>query len=62
MNIVIIDNTPKNPSLKRTEFHVQTPQEIRHELKEATIFGEMVMGWANHQVPIDEETKEKTIF
>ena len=57
-----IDNTPRNPGLKRTKFHVQTPQEIRHELKEATIFSEMDMGWAYHQVPIDEETKEKTIF
>ena len=28
-----IDNTPRNPGLKRTKFHVQTPQEIRHELK-----------------------------
>ena len=57
-----IDNTPRNPGLRRTKFHVQTPQEIRHELKEATIFSEMDMGWAYHQVPIDEETKEKTIF
>ena len=57
-----IDNTPRNPGLKRTKFHVQTPQEIRHELKEAKLFSEMDMGWAYHQVPIDEETKEKTIF
>ena len=57
-----IDNVPRNPGLKRTKFHVQTPQEIRHELKEANLFSEMDMGWAYHQVPIDEETKEKTIF
>ena len=57
-----IDNTPRNPGLKRTKFHVQTPQEIRHELKEAKIFTEMDMGWAYHQVPIDEETRETTIF
>jgi len=57
-----IDNTPRNPGLKRTKFHVQTPQEIRHELKEAKIFTEMDMGWAYHQVPIDDETKETTIF
>ena len=30
-----IDNTPRNPGMKRTKFHVQTPQEIRHDLKEA---------------------------
>jgi hypothetical protein len=57
-----IDNTPRNPGLKRTKFHVQTPQEIRHELKEARLFTEMDMGWAYHQVPIDEETRETTIF
>ena len=57
-----IDNTPRNPGLKRTKFHVQTPQEIRHELKEAKVFTEMDMGWAYHQVPIDEETRETTIF
>ena len=57
-----VDNTPRNPGLKRTKFHVQTPQEIRHELKEAKIFTEMDMGWAYHQVPIDDETKETTIF
>ena len=57
-----IDNTPRNPGLKLTKFHVQTPQEIRHELKEARVFTEMDMGWAYHQVPIDEETRETTIF
>ena len=57
-----IDNTPRNPGLNRTKFHVQTPQEIRHELKEAKLFSEMDMGWAYHQVPIDEDTKEKAIF
>ena len=57
-----IDNTPRNPGLKRTKFHVQTPQEIRHKLKEAKLFTEMDMGWAYHQVAIDDETKETTIF
>ena len=27
-----IDNTPRNPGMKRTQYHIQTPQEIRHEL------------------------------
>ena len=57
-----IDNTPQNPGLTRTKFHVQTPQEIRHELKEAKIFSEMDMGWGYHQIKIDEETKNKAIF
>ena len=57
-----LDTTPWNPGMKRTKFHVQTPQEIRHELKEAKIFTEMDMGWAYHQCPIDEETKDRSIF
>ena len=57
-----IDNTPHNPGLNRTKFHVQTPQEIRHELKEAKIFSEMDMGWAYHQMTIDEETMSRAIF
>ena len=57
-----IDNTPRNPGMKRTKFHVQTPQEIRHDLKEAKVFSEMDMGWGYHQIEIDEESKEKAIF
>ncbi len=57
-----IDCTPLNPFMKRTKFHVQTPQEIRHELKEATVFTEVDMGWAFHQLPIDEETKWRSVF
>ena len=57
-----IDNTPQNPGMKRTKFHVQTPQEIRHELKEAKIFTEMDMGWAYHQLETDESTRKRSIF
>ena len=57
-----IDNTPQNPGMRRTKFHVQTPQEIRHDLKEANIFTEMDMGWAYHQLETDEATKERSIF
>ena len=57
-----IDNTPRNPGMKRTKFHVQTPQEIRHELVEAEVFSEMDMGWGFHQLPLADESKEKTIF
>ena len=53
---------PMNQGLKRTRFHVQTPQEICHELKEAKIFSEMDMGWAYHQLEIDEATKNKSVF
>ena len=56
MNVVITDkrngqivrktnNTPKNPGMNGKQFHVQTPQDIHHILKEATIFSEMDMGW-----------------
>ena len=57
-----IDCTPLNPFMKRTKFHVQTPQEIRHELKEAEVFTEVDMGWAFHQLSIDEDTKRRSIF
>ena len=57
-----IDNTPRNPGMKRTKFHVQTPQEIRHDLKEAKIFSEMDMGWGYHQIELDEESKDKAVF
>ena len=57
-----IDAVPMNKGLKRAKFHVQTPQEIRHELKPAQIFSEFDMGWGYHQLEIDDETKEKSIF
>lgn len=57
-----LDTTPWNPGMKRTKFHVQTPQEIRHELKEAGVFSEVDMAWAFHQLGTDESTKERSIF
>ena len=57
-----IDNTPRNPGTRRAKYHVQTPHEIRHDLKEAKIFSEMDMGWAYHQVELDEESKDKAVF
>ena len=57
-----IDNTPRNPGMKHTQYHIQTPQEIRHELKEAKFFTEMDMGDGYHQLEIDDETKDKAIF
>ena len=40
-----IDNTPRNPGMRRTKAHVQNPQEIGHELKKAKVLSEMDMGW-----------------
>ena len=57
-----IDNTPRNPGMKRTKYHVQTPQEIRHDLKEAKVFTEIDMGWAYHQIELDESSKNKAVF
>ena len=57
-----IDATPMNPGVRRSKFHVETPQEIRHELKSAQVFSEFDMGWGYHQLPIDEETKERSVF
>ena len=57
-----IDNNPLNPGMRRTRYHVPTPQEIRHDMKEATVFIEMDMGWGFHQIELDEATKEKAIF
>ena len=57
-----IDNTPLNPGMLRTKYHIQTPQEIRHELKEATVFSEMDMGWGYHQIPLDTQTQKKAVF
>ena len=57
-----IDNTPRNPGMKRANHHVQTPQGIRQELKEATLFSEVDMGWVFHQLLQDEESKNKSVF
>ena len=57
-----IDNTPLNKGITRTKYHIQTPQEIRHDLKEAKIFSEMDMGHGYHQLEIDEETSNNAIF
>ena len=57
-----IDAVPMNKGLTRSKFHVQTPQEIRHDMKAAQVFSEFDMGWGYHQLEIDEETKERSIF
>ena len=57
-----IDNTPLNPGMQRTKYHIQTPQEIRHELKEAIVFSEMDMGWGYHHLPLDEKAQKTAVF
>ena len=57
-----VDNTPKNPGMKRTKYYFQTPQKIRHELKEAKAFSEVDLGWAFHQLLLGEESKNKSVF
>ena len=57
-----VDNTPKNSGMKRTKYYFQTPQKIRHELKEATAFSEVELGWAFHQLLLGEELKNKSVF
>lgn len=57
-----MDNTPRNQGMKRSKFHVQFPQEIRHELKEAKIFSKMDMGWGFHQIPLSSKSRDLTIF
>ena len=57
-----LDAVPMNKGLTRSKVHVQTPQEVRHDLKASQVFSEFDMGWGYHQLEIDEETKERSIF
>lgn len=57
-----IDNTPINPGMQRTKYHIQTPQEIRHELKEAKVFTEMDMGWGFHHAELDKQAQKQAVF
>ena len=57
-----IDSTPQNPGMRRTKFHVKTPQEIRHELEGATVFSEMDMVMGFHQLPMHNDSKNMSIF
>lgn len=57
-----IDSTPQNPGMRRTKFHVKTPQEIRHDLEGATVFSECDMGFGFHQVELDKASKDRSIF
>ena len=56
------EHRQRNPGMQRTQYHIQMPQEIRHELKKANFFKDMYMGHGYHQLQIDEKTKNKAIF
>ena len=57
-----IDSTPQNPGMRRTKYHVKTPQEVRHDLDGAVIFSEMDMGMGFHQLALDRKSKDRSIF
>ena len=57
-----IDSMPQNPGMRRTKYHVKTPQEVRHDLDGVTVFSEMDMGCGFHQLPFSKGSKEKSIF
>lgn len=57
-----IDSTPQNPGMRRTRYHVKTPQEVRHDLDGAVIYSEMDMGMGYHQLPLDRQSKDRSIF
>lgn len=52
-----IDARPINIGAKHTKYHVTTPQEVRHELEDATVFTELDMVNGFHQVPLDPESQ-----
>ena len=52
-----IDARPMNVGAKHTKYHVETPQEIRHELKGSKVFTELDMVCGFHQVPLAPESQ-----
>ena len=57
-----IDRTPQNPGMRRTKYHVKTPQEVRHDLDGAVVFSEMYMGFGFYQLALDRKSKDWSIF
>ena len=56
-----IENTPINPGMLRTKYHIQTPQEIRHDLKVATIFMKCTWG-GDYTKYYSKRTLKKKVF
>ena len=57
-----VDATPINGGIRRTKFHVRTPQEVRHDLVGAAVFTEMDMRMGFHQLPVTEKTRTRSVF
>ena len=51
-----------NGGMQRTKFHVRQPQEVRHSLQGAKVFSKMDMTMGFHQLPLAEESKNKSII
>ena len=57
-----IDARPLNKGAKMTRYHITTPQEVRHNIKDARYFSELDMGHGFHQVPLDQESSRSSVF
>ena len=57
-----VDSVPMNGGMQRTKFHVKQPQEVRHSLQGARVFSEMDMSMGFHQLPLAEESKNRSII
>ena len=57
-----IDARPLNKDAIMTKYHVITPQEVRHQLKGSRWFTEMDIGHGFHQLPLDRETSNRSVF
>ena len=57
-----IDARPLNKGAKMTRYHITTPQEVRHQIKEAKFFSKLDMGHGFHKVPLDQETSRRNVF
>ena len=74
LNVVITDkatsgeirmnvySVPMNGGMQRTKFHVRQQQEVKHSLPGAKMFSEMEMTMGFHQLPLAEESKNKSII
>ena len=57
-----VDMREPNKALRHTKRHVQTIQEIRHQLKDATRFSEMDMSHGYHQIALSEDSRSIATF
>ena len=57
-----IDARPLNKGALMTKYPVPTAQEVRHQLKDSTVFLEIDMNHGFHQVPLSEETSRRCVF